>query len=156
MFERLRRGAEIVGALIFALMFGAFLLQVFMRYVLNRPLGWTDELSVIAYIWAIFWGCAFMVRAKDHVAFDLVYAMAGERARRLMALPAAGLVLALFAAALPATWDYVTFMRRERTPVLGLRFDLVYACFVIFIAATVIGALIRLGRLAGPRWRQWL
>ena len=38
------RGADLVSARLFALMFGAFLLQVFTRYVLNDPVTWTQEL----------------------------------------------------------------------------------------------------------------
>ena len=65
----LGRGAELVGAAIFATMFGAFLLQIFMRYVVNQPLGWTLELCMITYIWLVFWACAFLLKERDHIAF---------------------------------------------------------------------------------------
>ena len=58
----LRKGAEFVAVTLFIAMFGSFLLQVFMRYVLNRPLGWTSEACVIFYIWVVFWTAALLVR----------------------------------------------------------------------------------------------
>lgn len=151
-----RKGAEVVGAAIFAAMFGAFLLQVFMRYVVNRPLGWSDELSVILYVWGIFWGAAFVATEREHVAIDLVYATLPDRGKRLFALLGALVVAGLFGAALPATADYIRFMARERTSVLGLRFDVVFAPFLLFLAAVTLRALLRLWRLASRRWRDEL
>jgi len=154
MIRLLRRGAELVGVAVFATMLASLLLQVFMRYVVNRPLGWTDEVSLITYVWGIFWAGAFMVRDREHVAFDLVYVTLRERGRRLFALAGTLLVGGLFAAAVPATTDYVRFMARERTSVLGIRFDLVFACFLFFLLAVVARAGWRLVRLGGRSWRD--
>ena len=44
----------------------------------------------------------------------------------------------LAAVALPATWDYVHFMRRESTPVLGLSFMWVFLPFVMLMVALVV------------------
>jgi TRAP-type C4-dicarboxylate transport system permease small subunit len=39
--------------------------------------------------------------------------------------------------ALPASWDYVHFMRREGTPVLGWSFQWVFFPFVLLLLALV-------------------
>ena len=57
----LRRRAENVAALLL-LMFLSFILQIVLRYVFNHPLGWTDEVSVIAGSGCMLWGAAFVVR----------------------------------------------------------------------------------------------
>ncbi|MGQ0663815.1 MAG: TRAP transporter small permease [Pseudomonadota bacterium] len=154
--KHLQRGAELIGVAIFATMFGAFLLQIFMRYLVNRPLAWTEEVSLIAYLWSVFWACAFVVRDQDHVRFDLVYQALGERHKRMFALAGAALVGGLFAAALPSTYDYISFMARERTWVIGIRFDLVFACFGLFVVAVAVRAARDLARLLGRDWRQHL
>jgi len=41
-------------------------------------------------------------------------------------------------AALPATWDYVKFMAREGTPVLGLPFMWVFMPFVLLLASLAV------------------
>jgi TRAP-type C4-dicarboxylate transport system permease small subunit len=152
----LRKGAEAAGVAIFATMFGTFLLQVFMRYALNRPLGWTDELTLVLYPWAVFWACAFIVRFRDHVAFDLVYHAVSPPARRVFAILGLLTLLVLFVTALPATVDYVLFMARERTPVLGWRYDLIFACFPIFLAAIAVYSVTRLRTLLGRNWQDSL
>jgi len=152
----LKRGAELVGGLLLAAMFGAFLLQVFTRYVLHRPLDWTLEVCLITYVWFVFWACAFLLREQDHVAFGLLYQSVRPPVRRLFALVGAATIAGLFLAALPATWDFIAFMARDRTWVLGLRFDLVFGIFLVFMLAVIARSLVRLGRLLGSRWREYL
>jgi TRAP-type C4-dicarboxylate transport system permease small subunit len=153
-FRRARFVAEFIAALLFVAMFAAFLLQVFTRYVLNDPITWTQEFVLIAYIWIVFWCAAFLLRERDHITFDMVSTALPPGLRRILAIVLTALVAVAFAAALPGTFDYVTFMKIERSPVMGIRFDLVYAIFVAFVAAVVIGAVLRIWRLAGRSWRR--
>ena len=44
-----------------AVMFAAFLVQIVFRYPLNFPIGWTNELSVILWLWLVLFGAAFVV-----------------------------------------------------------------------------------------------
>ena len=152
----LSRGAELVGAAIFATMFGAFLLQIFMRYVINQPLGWTLELCMVAYLWLVFWGCAFLLRERDHIAFNIVYHAAAPPVRRVLAAVSAVVLAAAMIAALPATFDFVSFMGRTSTWVLHIRFDVLFAIFLIFMAAVAIRQLIHLRQLLGADWRDHL
>lgn len=154
MIERLRRATEAVGVALFGGMFVTFLLQVFFRYVLNRPLGWTDELSLVLYPWAVFWAGAFIVGLREHVTFDLVYQGVAPPVRRLLAAIGALILVGLFVAALPATVDFVLFMARERTPVLGWRYDLVFACFPTFLAVVSVVTAWRLRALLSRRWKD--
>jgi TRAP-type transport system small permease protein len=133
-----KRLADAVGATLFALLFGVFIVQIVARFGFGRPLPWTDELAVILYVWAILWAAAFMVPAREHVVFDLVYNLCGPRTRRGMLLLGAVLIGALAAWALPGSWDYVSFMRREGTPVLGWSFMAVFMPFVLLLVALVV------------------
>ena len=72
----LYRRAENVLAAMLAAMFAAFILQIVFRYLLNLPIGWTNEISVILWIWLVLWGAAFVVREEEEIRFDLFYASA--------------------------------------------------------------------------------
>jgi TRAP-type C4-dicarboxylate transport system permease small subunit len=115
-----------------------FIVQIVARFGFARPLPWTDELAVILYVWAILWSAAFMVPAREHVVFDLVYNAFGTRTRRGMLLLGAILIGAFAAWALPGAWDYVRFMGREGTPVLGWSFTAVFMPFVLLLGALVV------------------
>ena len=135
MLQRLRQGAGVVGAGLFAALFCVFIVQIVSRFVFNRPLPWTDEAAVVLYVWVILWSAAFVVPEREHVMFDLVWNAVGRRARLVMRLFGNLMVGGLAAWALPATWDYVRFMAREGTPVLNVPFSVVFLPFVALLAA---------------------
>jgi len=143
----LKRGADAVGAGLFAALLLVFLVQITARFGFNRPLPWTDELAVVLYVWVILWAAAFMVPSREHVAFDLVYHAMGPRTRRAMQVIGALLIGGLAAWALPGSWDYVQFMKREGTPVLGLPFMWVFLPFVALLAALAVRNAWQLWRL---------
>ena len=61
----------------------------------------------------------------------------------------------VFLAATPTVLDYIVSLRRS-TMILRIPYDYVYACFGVFMVAAVIGAVLRLRRLAGANWQQHL
>lgn len=154
--RHLQRGAELVAAVLFATMFGAFLVQIVSRYVVGRPVQWSQEVALIFYLWIVFWACAFIVRERDHIVFDIVYQALPEGGKRWIAALTTLVAGGLLIAGLPGTWDYITFMAIDRTWVLKIRFDLVFAVFLIFMVAVIVRYAIRLWRLGSPRWRDEL
>lgn len=133
----LYRRAENILAAMLALMFAAFLLQIVFRYVLNLPIGWTNEISVILWIWMVLFGAAFVVREEEEIRFDLIYSAVGAKARRVMFLISAVALIVLYAVSFPAVWDYVTFMRVEKTAYLKIRFDWLYSIYIVFVIAII-------------------
>ena len=133
-----KAGADAIGATLFAALFLVFLVQIAARFAFNRPLPWTDEAAVVLYLWVILWASAFIVREHEHVAFDLVWNAAGARTRRAMRIVGHLMLGGLAAWALPGTWDYVRFMAREGTPVLGLPFMIVFLPFVALLGSIVV------------------
>jgi TRAP-type C4-dicarboxylate transport system permease small subunit len=154
--SRFRLFAETVAALLFVSMFAAFLVQVFARYILNNPIGWTQEFVLIAYIWIVFWCGAFLVRERDHITFDMAFEALPSGARRRLAIVLTAIIAMAFVVALPKTVDYIAFMKIEKSPIMRIRFDLLYAIFAVFMIAVVVDAIIRLKRLMSPNWEAEL
>lgn len=134
----LARCAEAVAALLLAVIFIAFVLQIALRYLFDLPVGWTAEISLVAWVWLILWGAAFVLREEEEIRIDLVRGLCGPRMQRiLMSLGSIAMVV-LFALALPATWDYVTFMKVESSSYLKIRFDWLYSVYVLFAVAVIV------------------
>lgn len=133
----LYRRAENVLAAMLAAMFAAFILQIIFRYVLNLPIGWTNEVSVILWIWLVLWGAAFVLREEEEIRFDLFYASAKPGTRRVMFLVAAFSLIALYSISLPAVVDYVSFMKVEKSAYLKIRFDWLFSIYVVFVIAVI-------------------
>src|SRR3546814_15015058 len=116
-------------------MFVAFILQIIFRYLLNFPVGWTNEISVVLWIWLLLWGAAFVLREEEEIRFDLIYAGAGPRLRRGMFLASAVALVGLYGYSFPAVFDYVTFLKVEQTAYLCIRFDWLFSIYLVFVLA---------------------
>ena len=144
----LQRRANDVAVALIATMFVSFLLQIAFRYVLNRPLGWTEEVTVLCWVWVVLWGASFVVADDEEVRFDILYNLAPPGLRRAFTVVASLAMIVLMALSLPATWRYVVFMRREHTAFLAMRFDYLYSIYVLF-------AVVCIARQARVAWRAW-
>lgn len=134
----LYRRAENVLAAMLAVMFFAFLFQIFSRYVMNWPTGWTNELSAILWIWIVLWGAAFVVTEQEEMRFDLIYASVRPRVRGVMFLIFASSLIILYGVSFPAVYDYVTFMKVEKSAYLKIRFDWLYSIYLVFVVAMIV------------------
>jgi TRAP-type C4-dicarboxylate transport system permease small subunit len=134
----LRRRAENVAAAMLGVMFVAFIIQIVFRYFFNFPIGWTSELTVIMWLWLVLWGAAFVVKESEEIRFDLISGSVGRRARIVIGIVAALALIVLYIASLPATWNYVTFMKVEKTAYLKIRFDWLFSIYVVFALAVIV------------------
>ncbi|WP_170604457.1 MULTISPECIES: TRAP transporter small permease [Ruegeria] len=140
-FSRL---TEAIAGGMLAAIFLIFLLQILLRYFFT-PAGWTLELIGILWVWVIFFSCAFIVRERDHVKFDIIYLSVPMRVRQVFAmLAAAAIVVGMLYSFLP-TWDYIDWMKIRKTstvrnPFSGEKIPLrtvfsIYAVFMLVVAA---------------------
>ncbi len=130
--------ANAIGVALFAALFITFIIQIIARFAFNDPLAWTDELAVVLYIWTVLWCAAFVVPGREHVRFDLAYNAASPLGQRVMRLVGSAALVGLVGYGLAGNWDYVWFMRRERTPVLDISFLLVFVPFIFFLVSLVV------------------
>ena len=54
-------------------MFATFIIQIFARYVLNSPVGWSEEVIITTWLWTVLWGAAFILRESEEIRFDIIY-----------------------------------------------------------------------------------
>mgnify|MGYP003627981512 CR=1 FL=1 len=121
----LSRRAENFLALVLAVLFASFLIQIVFRYVLNLPL----------------FGYAFVVRDSDIIRLDIIYDMFPRGGRRALDVITGLICAGLFAWTLPKAWEYIDFMKLEKTAYIRLRFDYVFAIYVPFTMAVIFRSL---------------
>jgi len=146
----LHRFSEMVAALLLAVIFVAFIVQITLRYLLNWPVGWTTELSLAAWLWLVLWGASFVLKDEEEIRIDLIAERAGPRTRRVFAAIGAISLIVLFGLSLPATWSYVTFMKVEKSSYLGVRMDIMYSIYVVFVVAVIARSVRQLIRGPAP------
>ncbi|WP_332826438.1 TRAP transporter small permease [Ramlibacter sp.] len=145
-FQALHRFAEAVAAALLAVIFAAFIVQIVLRYVFNWPVGWTTELSLAAWLWLVLWGASFVLKDDEEIRIDLLVERVGPRTRRVLAAIAAISILVLFGMSLRASYDYVAFMKVEKSSYLGVRMDITYSIYIVFVVAVLLRALRQLVR----------
>ena len=148
----LRRGVDVIGVMAFTAVFVAINFQVFMRYVMDRPVGWSEEFPTIAFSIAVLWSAAFMLKAADHITFTLVVDLLPPWVRRLVSVLAHAVIAALFAAALPAVLDFALYMKVLSSPILRIRYDFVFSFFALFTGMIALRSAYAIVRYAVP-WR---
>lgn len=133
-FERVE---ELVTMFFFLLMFVVILMGVFWRYVLNDPLIWTVNLATIAFIWSVMVGAGLPNWTDTHIQFDLLYGYMPAKHQRISRMVGNLLIVVTFTLPIPATIDYLLFIRVDTVTGLSLSFALAFAAILWFLVATV-------------------
>jgi len=143
--KHVNRIARTIAATLLAALFITFLLQIFSRYVLHSPFGWTLELCRILWVWIVFLGSAFLVQEKDHVTFNLIYSSSSFKARYIMSIVTAVALVLIMGWALLPTIDYIDWMKIRKTatvkfPLTGDKIPLsyVFSVYGIFMISIII------------------
>ena len=102
-------------------------LGVFSRYVLMSTFTWYDEIARLLFVWIVFLGAAVGVRRGTHFRLHLLVDRMPPGLRRathvvgVLAVIGVGLVL------IQQGWKLVELGQFQRTPVMGLSKQYVYA-----------------------------
>ena len=91
----------------------------------------------MAWLWLVFWSSAFTLRDEDHVRFTILYDTARPKVRRIYMLITAACIVGALLISMPATYDYVSFMKIEKSSLLKVRFDVVFSVYLIFAVAII-------------------
>jgi C4-dicarboxylate transporter DctQ subunit len=131
------RRAENVTVALLSVMFATFIVQIFARYVLNHPVGWSEEVIITTWLWTVLWGAAFILRESEEIRFDIISSKVTERTRRIFTVLSGVALVGLYGISLPAAYQYVTFMKVERSAYLRVPINWMYCVFIIFSVACI-------------------
>jgi C4-dicarboxylate transporter, DctQ subunit len=134
----LRRRAENALVAFLSVMFAGFIIQIFYRYVLNNPVGWTEEVIITMWLWTVLWGAAFVLTEAEEIRFDILYSNIPESVRRVCTVITGVAAVLLYGVSFPASLKYVAFMKVERSAYLHVPIDLLYSVYIMFAAACIV------------------
>ena len=135
--------------LIFVLLTGTIIvmfvsvgLAVGSRYILGRPLFWTEELARFALVWMTFLGSAALLERVDgHIRFDFLQSRLGARANALFGMVCSLIIMGTLSIILVGSVLMIQTSGKHISPALSIPMPYVYAviplCAVIGIVATL-------------------
>ena len=103
--------------------------QVFTRFILRNPSGFTEELAGFLLIWIGLFGAGYAYRVKAHLGIDVLTAKLPGRKKKISEILVASVVF-LFAFFVPLIggWRLVelTFKLKQISAVMGIPMGYVY------------------------------
>ncbi|MBR1455562.1 MAG: TRAP transporter small permease [Oscillospiraceae bacterium] len=135
-FERLV--AVFVPGVAFAIMFSAFCLQIFSRYILKHQFEFTYDYTVICFLWTTCLGAIYASNHREHVSFALLYDKFGPKGRAVLNLAGNVLICIAFLLLIRPTAEYLDFISIKKTAVLKVSFEVLYAPFLVFLVFAVL------------------
>ena len=133
-----------VLALIVLLM--SFLIGILFRYLLDNPLIWPYEITMIAFMLITFLGASFALRDREHIEFTLFYQWLSPSNQRRLFQFTRVLIIMIFLLIWYPSYDFISFMSYKKTTALNIPYPWFYYSFLVFISLIIIRLLIQLTR----------
>lgn len=115
---------------------------VAMRYIVNRPLGWIEEMQLWCLVWVVFLGGSAVARHSGHIAVDAFIGLFPMALRRLAGSITQIVIMAVLGFFAYYAWRHVVqmFNTGRATNILEVPYYLIYgvvplSCLLMFLTA---------------------
>jgi len=108
-------------------------LQVLSRYVLRYPLAWSEEIAVICFVLAVYFGAVQAIKRDQHIKIEIVTSMLSEK-NKLVFRIIADLIFIGFCVYISQgmmTIIRILFRTHNTTAVTGFPKGYIYLCLPI-------------------------
>ncbi len=139
---------EVPAALLVLADIGVLFWGVVARFVLHRPLVWSDELASILFLWLALLGSVVALRRGEHMRMTALVSKASPALRALLEVVATSACLAFLAMVAWPAWNYGADERAITTPALEISNAWRAAALPVGIALMAAFAALRLAQLA--------
>ncbi|WP_283407717.1 TRAP transporter small permease [Anoxynatronum buryatiense] len=106
---------------------------VIMRYFVNRPLVWLEEVQLMCFVWIVFFGAGAAFRTGSHVAIDMVVDRFPQQLRKITEILIYIAVIIVLCYFMVQGWSLVQQMGQTNrlTNIFKIPYTLIYAAFPI-------------------------
>ncbi len=134
-----------VTSIAFIVIFITFMISILSRYIFRVPVTWTYEISILGYMWTMFFGVGKAIENDQHVVFSLVYDKVSPKTKRIfLILYNVLLSVLLLIAFIPGV--QAMLKSTMTTGVLKLPYKIVFAPFFFMMAETIIHSALNVRR----------
>ena len=142
-----KKAADFLGIwipnLTFGIIFLTFMITIISRYILKTPVAWSYEISILAYMWTMFFGVGKAMEADEHVVFGLVYDSAGPKTKIAMKILYNVILVALLCLVFfPSVRSLLS--KKMVTGVLKLPFTIVFSPMIYMFAEIIIRSVLEI------------
>ena len=135
---------EVPAALLVAAEIVLLFVGIVFRYVLHRPLVWSDELASILFLWLAMLGAAVAFRRAEHMRMTALVALAGPRGRAVFEAFAIAASVAFLLMTVEPALEFASEERFITTPALEIQNSWRAAALPVGIALMLAMGIVRL------------
>ena len=121
--------SEGVPMVAFLVVFITFMMTIFCRYVLRFAIPWSYEVSILGYMYCMFFGSGIALKRDDHVVFSLLYDKLSPLGKLVCKLVYNAVLIALIAIVFVPCINSL-MASTMRTGILKMPYKLVFAPFM--------------------------
>lgn len=130
MFNTITRiSMKIISVIISLLVFSVMLITisaVFARYILNKPIPWYEEISMMLFAWYVFLGAGLAIRKDTVVSVDLVYEKFSPTLKKISSFFTSILSIGIYVMIIYLGYQLAIRMYQSVTPYLNISFRYIY------------------------------
>ncbi len=123
---------------IFFLLLISISIEVFSRYVLNKPTPRFFEISIYSFVWTIYLGAALAKRYNQHIRFDIFYRKFPLKGQLLVDIVFDLLTTAVMFYLLFPSLQYTIWNYRIKSSALRVPWTYLLMCFPLFVILILI------------------
>ena len=114
--------------------------QVFLRYVFNYAIPWSEELARYAFVWLIWLGAGLCVKERRHIRIDVITSRFPERVYKIFECIITLISIAFCVFLLYKSLSVVSMVARlkQTSPALKIPMSAVYASVPVSCAMMII------------------
>ncbi|MBV7297653.1 TRAP transporter small permease [Enterovibrio paralichthyis] len=136
----LKNFEEILASIAISITVIVVIINVFLRYGLGFVVPWSEELSVICFTWAVYFGISSCYKHKLHMGVDVILSFIPRAGQRYFRLMVSFFLLALNLLMAYLSYNY-TMLSTKVTPVMGMSYftinGVLVVCFSLMAFHTV-------------------
>ena len=117
----LRNLEEILASIAISITVLVVIVNVVLRYGFGFVVPWSEELSVICFIWAVYLGISSCYKHKLHMGVDVIVAMLPTRSKRIFKLGVSVFLLGINILMSVLSYQYL-MLSSKVTPVMGMSY----------------------------------
>ncbi|PSU36180.1 TRAP transporter small permease [Photobacterium lutimaris] len=117
----IRNLEEILASIAISITVLVVIVNVVLRYGFGFVVPWSEELSVVCFIWAVYLGISSCYKHKLHMGVDVVVAMLPHKAKHPFRLMVSVFLLALNVLMAVLSYQYM-MLSNKVTPVMGMSY----------------------------------
>lgn len=140
------------------LMFAILIIQVFTRKLLNDPLSWPEELSLVAMIWITFFGAYQCTVEGSHLKMDFLQDKLAGKQKIAVTILAKGIVIWFLGVTCYWGFDFIQQTGNTKMPVSGIPmlvpYWIIWTSFFLMMVDYVIQVVMHVKELIGRKVKE--